>query len=154
MSYLYRRDKDGAPVVKIEAFASKTTTDGKSLYKRVHGVKFSVDSGQNTNCQFAIPYPHCKIEAMEIVNADTGDYMDFKILDTASNAYSQLDPGTYGANFTLNQFGHNVYPSSSAYTHKSQYDADLYQGMIISIDYENIGASKDIYINYILNEVK
>lgn len=150
-----RKDKDNAVVIKQEAFASKTTADGKSLYKRVHGATFNVPNGVTTICQFTIPYAHCKIEAMEIINATTGDSMNFKVLDTATNTYSGLDVGTYGANFLLNQFGFNVYPVEGGYTHQSQYDADLYSGMVVEIEYSNNDANtKDVYINYVLNEVK
>lgn len=155
IGYKPRKDKDNAVVIKNEAFASKTTADGKSLYKRVHGASFNVLNGATTNCRFTIPYTHCKIEAMEIINAHTGDLMDFKVLDTVTNTYSGLDTGTYGANFQLNQFGFNVYPVEGSYIHRSQYDADLYTGMILEIAYtNNSGSTKDIYVNYVLNEVK
>lgn len=149
MNVMMRRDKDGQFVIKEEAFKSKTTADGKSLYKRVHGDTFSVIDTQTHD--WSIPYAHVKIEAIEIINCDIGDKIDFKILDDTNNTYS----GVPGSNQELNQFGFGVYTPDKFFEHKSQYDADLYYGMNIHIDYVNAsGSQKDIYVNYILNEVK
>lgn len=157
MSIIYRKDKDGQLVIKNEAFKAKTTeVNGveKSLYKRIHGISFNVTTNGTNTCDFVVPHPHVKIEAIEILNADLGDNCSFKVLDTNTNTYSGLDVGTYGANFVLNQFAFGVYLSTGYYKHESQYDADLYQGMIIRIEFNNTTNNKDIYLNYILNEVK
>jgi hypothetical protein len=154
MSTLWHRDKDGQFVIKEDSFKSKTTVDGKSLYKRIHGTKFTVNTNSTNTCDFVIPYPHVKVEGIEVLNADLGDTCSFKVLDTANNDYSGLDPATYGPNVTLNQFAFDVYPRAGFYTHNSQYDADLYINTIIRVEYENTTSNKDIYVNYVLNEVK
>ena len=151
MGVQYRKDKDGQFVMKGEAFKSKTTADGKSLYKRIHGETFNIAAGSTTACDFVLPYPHSKVEAIELINCTIGDSITLKVLDDATNTYSQA-PGSY---FLLNQFGFNVYMSDKYYEHTSQYDADLYLNMTIRVDYTNVSVdAKDIYINYILNEVK
>ena len=157
MSWMPDRDKDGQYKIKSEAFASKTVVVGgveKSLYKRIHGNKFEVPTNASTSCDFVIPYPHVKIEGIEILNGHPEDDLSLKVLDADGNTYSQLDVATYGDNFMLNQFAFNVHPKLDYYIHESQYDADLFQGMIIRIEYNNTQSGKDIFMNFLLNEVK
>lgn len=157
MSWKPELDKEGHFKIKTESFSSKTVTVGgveKSLYKRIHGNNFFVANNQSTSCDFVIPYPHVKIEGIEILSAHPADDLNLKVLDADGNVYSGLDVGTYGDNFMLNQFAFNVHPATDYYRHDSQYDADLYQGMIIRIEYNNTGSGKNVYMNFLLNEVK
>lgn len=151
------KDKDGQNKIKMDAFASKTTlVNGieKDLFKRIHGASFTVANNQSNTCDFVVPYPHVKIEGIEVLNANMADDLSFYVLDATGNPYSGLDVGTYGDNVQLNQFAFNVHPRTEYYMHESQYDADLYLGMIIRISYNNNGTGKTIYMNFILNEVK
>ena len=148
MNFMPSRDKDGQFFFKMDAFASKTTVDGKSLYKRVHGKKFTVTGSATTTCLFTVPYAHAKVEAFEILNCAYDETVDFYVLDDTLGTYS----GT--PDKVLNQFGYTVQMPKDFYDKKSQYDADLYNGMQIKIDYTNNNATKDIYINYVLNEAK
>jgi hypothetical protein len=148
MQVVLPRDKDGQFFLKMDAFSAKTTVDGKSLYKRIHGKKFPVAATSTTNLSFAVPYPHVKIEALEFINCEKNDCLSFEIKDD--------DLGTYSGtpNSTLNQFGFDVYMSGEFYEQRAQYDADLFTGMVVYIEYTNNSAAKDVYVNYVLNEVK
>lgn len=153
MQVIPNRDKDGQYKTKIEAFSAKTVIlNGveKSLFKRIHGKSFNAVSGQLTTYDFVMPYANAKFEALEIINGDIGDYVNFKVLDTASGSISGVP------NYMLNQFGFEVMMDKSGYyEQRSQYDADVIAGMQMRLEYFNAGnANKTIYINYIMNEVK
>ena len=127
----------------------------KSLFKRVHGVSASIGAGATVNIDLAVSYPQCKFSGAEIFGTDQGDTLNYLILDTDTNTYSGLDVGTYGANFQLNQFGFDVQMPPVQYANTSNYDADLYQGMIVRCAYtNNTGSTKIIYSNLWLHEVK
>lgn len=132
-------------------FAAKILPGGKKIFTRMHGKKFTINnSGEDLD--FSIPYTQCKITGIEIIGVEKGDKVQFKILDDASGTYS----GT--PDLILNQFGFDVYPSKDFYNYKSNYDADLYYGMNLRLTYDSkdvvLDPSRDIYINYILHEIK
>jgi len=126
-------------------FASKIV-NGKKLYERNHGKAFTVTASTNT-LEFVIPYPTCKITGIEIINGEAGDKISMYIIDDASGTYSTIP------NYTLNQFGFDVYVGKDQYKKESKYDADLYIGMKVKIIYTSVSV-KDIYINYNLHELK
>ena len=143
--------------VKVESqipFASKKIKVGgveKSLFKRVHGVELSIADGQTGNIDFVVPHPQTKFTGAEIFGTDLGDEVDFTVHDDASNTYS----GAPGSNYQLNQFGFNVKMPPDRYKNTSNYDADLYYGMIVRCAYtNNSGATKTVYMNVWLHEVK
>jgi len=127
-------------------FASKILKDGKKLFSRTHGKEFSLVVGNN-NLTFEVPYPEVKINEIEILGCELGDSVDFFVLDSTTGTYTTI------ANYPLNQFGFDVKCPKDFYRRKSNYDADLFQGMQLYLVY-NSKSVKDIYINYILHEVK
>jgi len=127
------------------AFAAKTV-GVYSLYTRTVGKKFTAAVGSNT-FTYAIPYPMVKLNGIEVVNCEAGDTVDLKVLDDTGGNYT----GT--PNYMLNQFGFEVGLPKDFYHRESQYDADLYGGMQIQIEYTSASA-KDVWINYLLHEVK
>jgi len=143
------------------AFTAKTVLVGgveKKLYKRVHGANGTILAGETGNIDFVISYGHAKFTGANIFGSELKDTLNFYILDTATNAYSgaPISPEpTYYPNFILNQFGFNAeLPASGIYENTSNYDADLYMGMIIRCEYTNNGASdKYIALNAWLHEV-
>lgn len=150
-------DSEGLQVVKsrLNPFADKKVSEG-NLFKRVHGVS-SLDIPANTTgyIELVIPYPQCKFSGAMIINCELGDTVDFLILDTATNTYSQAPIEMYGANFPLNQFGFDVVMPNGSYENTSNYDADLYQGMELLCAYKNNSATaKKVYMNVELHEVK
>ena len=136
-------------------FASKKI-NGKSIFKRVHGVSQSIDDGQTVNVDFTVPYPTVKFTGAEMFNTDFGDVVDFTVHDDASNTYSGAPTTSPGyPNYKLNQFGYSVQMPNERYKNTSNYDADLYFGMIIRCAYtNNSGATKTIRMNVWLHEVK
>lgn len=132
------------------AFASKKTSDGKSLFQRVHGMAMALDStGAAKKFAFTVPYTICKITGVDVVNSLAGDCVDFKVLDTATGAYTTVP------NYQLNQFGFCVYPSKDYYHHKSVYDADLFAGMQVEVTVTPVDSvARSLYANLILHEVK
>lgn len=131
------------------AFTSKSLVSGgvtKKLYKRVTGNKFTLAAGVNT-LDFAITYAWVKMTGIQVLNSEILDIVDLKVLDDASGTYSGH------ANYVLNQFGYAVNTAAGFFENKSQFDADLYVGMVIRAIYTSVSA-KTIGINYILDEVK
>jgi hypothetical protein len=147
-------------VDNITPFAAKTLKINgvvKKLFKRVHGVASSdIASGATVNIDFTVPYAHAKFTGAEIFGCELGDSLKFYVLDTANNDYSGAPTSSPGyPNYILNQFGYDVRMPADRYKNTSDYDADLYTGMIIRCEYTNNGGStKKIYMNSWLHEVK
>lgn len=147
-------------ISKEIAFASKKIDINgveKSLFKRVHGLRSaSIPAGVTGYLELTVPYPQAKFSGAEIFGTDHLDTLDFLILDTPTNTYSGAPVETYGANFPLNQFGFDVeMPARGDYANTSNYDADLYYGMIVMCVYKNNSAeAKIISGNFWLHEVK
>lgn len=129
-----------------QPFASKILADGKRLFQRVHGISEALSVGVNT-INFNIPYPQVKFNEIEIIGSELGDTANLNVLDTPTGLISTVP------NFKLNQFGFNVNIKPDCYLRSSNYDADLFQDMKISIEY-NSQSAKTVYINFILHEVK
>lgn len=149
------RDANGHLVQQQPPFKSKAVVGGK-LFKRVHGASsLSIPAGSTGYITLVVPYAICKFSGATIINTEIGDTVDFYVLDTPTNTYSQLPVGTYGANFPLNQFGFDVIMPNGDYTNTSNYDADLYQTMEVMAAYKNNGtAAKIVHMNVELHEVK
>ena len=132
-----------------EPFATKEMQSGKKLYRRKHGLSLLVNAGATQALVFNVPYPHAKINKIEIINGKSLDFVDLKVCDDANGTYSTIP------NYCLNQFGFAVRVADGIYIDKSDYDADLYLGMALTFDYTNNSLSDNtIGLNIILHEVK
>jgi hypothetical protein len=131
--------------VQSAAFAKKVE-NGKKLFLRTHGVSFALSSGANI-CNFTIPYPVAKVTGIEVVGCEAGDSVNLYVLDTPTGTISGVP------NLQLNQFGYSVFMPNGFYSRQSNYDADIYQNMVIKVTYNSISA-KTIYVNYLLHELK
>lgn len=127
-------------------FADKKTKEGKSLYSRPEGKEYSLVAGMNIK-EFVIPYPTVKFNEIEVFSGEKKDKVNLKILDTAAGTYSGVP------NYQFNQFSKALNVKKDEYSRKSEYDADLYQGMRIVLEYDSASA-KDIEVNFIIHEVK
>lgn len=131
-------------------FTEKQLRNGQKIYVAVEGKDFAVTTaGNDNNCDFTVPFSHCKFTGLEIIGASTGDMVKLQILDDANGTYSTV------ANYVLNQFGGKnsyVNVAKDFYSRESGYDADLYTGMVIRVIYKTI-SDKSVYINYLLHEV-
>lgn len=137
-------------------FASKIL-DGKKLFKRIHGVSIVANPGNNV-IEFVVPYNQAKINCLEIIGGDIGDYCDFEVYDTPTGLIQQsmgVPAGLVNSNLMLNQFGFNVYVRKDFYEQKSEYDADLIKDMKLEVHFFNAGqVAKTVAVNFLLNELK
>lgn len=131
----------------LQAFASKTLTNGKNLFKRFTGASFPLVSGSNTFTWTQANYSLVKFVGVEVINAEIGDICSVYVLDTVTGTYSGIP------NYPLNQFAYSANVSPNFYKYVSQYDSDLYQGLQIKFVYTS-ASIKTVYINFDMNEVK
>ena len=142
------RDANGHTQAIASPFASKAVVGGK-LFRRKHGFNGSIPPNSTVSIILVAPYAICKINQIEFVNANEGDTVDLKVLDTAAGTLSTIP------NYMLNQFGFSAELPSGFYKDKSEYDADLIGGMQIEIVYSNnSGNTKIIRGNITYHEVK
>ena len=136
----------GKRVESVNApFASKTTGT-KKIFARTTGLQFALSAGSNT-FSYTATLPWAKITGVEVIGAETLDYVDFKVRDSASGSYSGVP------NYMLNQFGFAVNVPKDYYKREATFDADLYQGMVLEFIYNSVSV-KSIGINLIMVEVK
>lgn len=129
-------------------FASKSLADGRRLFRRLHGSTLTLAASGDTVFSYTIPYATVKINAAEILWCPEGVTVDFKVKDNASGTYSGVP------NYTLNQFGFGVTVSQDYYQDHSEYEADLFAGMVIEFTFHNSTATtKTIGVNLTLHEV-
>lgn len=137
-------------VLSIPSFSAKTLTlsNGtvKKIFARNTGFRQELTSGTNT-ISYSLTYQWCKIIGVEVVGAETGDYCDFEVYDNSLGTYSGYP------NLKLNQFAYTVNIPKDYYIRLSQFDADIYQGMVIKVTYYSI-SNKTVGINLIMNEIK
>ena len=133
---------------QIPTFKSKFV-DGKKLYTRAHGFRKTLIAGENI-FTYLVPYMMAKLDGMEIVDGESGDYLDLYIVDTDGTntaPYHQVNDQV------LNQFGFTRNIAKDFYPLKSKYDSDLKKDMKIKFVYNSVSA-KTIGINPDLHEVK
>lgn len=149
-------NKSPSQLVQVQAtppFGSKTiTVNGvtKNLYARFTGLQFTVDTGANT-LTYTATYPWAKMLGIECIGGVTGDTADLKIYDTPAGTYSGVP------NLLLNQFAYMMNVAPNFYGRMAQFDADLYQGMVIKITYTvctPLVSNRFFGINLLMNEVK
>lgn len=130
-------------------FADKVLYNGSKIFTRIHGVSASVHN-EVDNIDFTVPYPACKITGIDIIGGKLGDKVNFKILDTVTGTLTGIP------NYQLNQFGFSMNVAQDLHSYKSDYDADLFQNLVIRVEYDAIdeASERPIYINFILHEVK
>lgn len=127
-------------------FSSKYISDGK-LTKRKKGYSFNVLAGQNNLFEIPVEFK-CKVDAVEIINCNIGDSVNFKVLDDDLGTVSTIPKAL------LNQYGYDVKMPNGFYKEQNKYQADLSQGMYLKFEYlENSNIDKTIYINIDFHEV-
>ena len=143
------RDSSGKIINPSERPFATKEIDGKSLFKREHGVVVNCTEGTN-EFAFTVPYAHCKMNEASIVWQPAGCIANFEVFDDASGTYSTVP------NYKLNQFGYNVGIAKDSHLSTCKYDADVYFGMVIkcTITCPTGMAAQDICVNFILNELK
>lgn len=129
-----------------QPFSSKTLPNGKKLFARTTGFQATLTAGANV-VNYTATYLWAKVTGIEIIGCEALDAVQLKVFDTTTGTYSTIP------DCQLNQFGYTVNLPKDFYSRMSSFDADLYVGMIIKIEYTSISA-KTVGFNLILNEVK
>jgi len=129
-------------------FAAKTLPDGRKLFRRKHGTSGTISGNSTGTINFSVPYENCKINKVELLNGKIGDSVNLKVYDTPTGTISGVP------DYMLNQFGFDVYINNSYYEDTCNYDADLIEDMVVSLEYTNNSSeSVTIYWNICLHEV-
>jgi hypothetical protein len=129
-----------------QAFAAKTLPNGKKLFARNVGFQQALTAGANT-ITYTATYPWAKLLGVEVINSEALDTVDFKVYDNALGSYSGYP------NALLNQFAYSTNLPKDYYVRMSNFDADVYVGMVLQVSYTSLSA-KSVGFNLILNEVK
>jgi len=130
-------------------FPNRALPDGRSIFRRKHGLRDTVLSSSNKTILFVVPYDECRIDKIEIINCTNKDFYNIKVYDTPTGLIS----GT--PDKMLSQFAYNANLSDSYYVDSSNYDATIFKDMTIEIDYFNNDIfSKEIGVNYNLHEIR
>ena len=141
----YKATGNKPPVTLTAPFAAKTFGT-KRLFARNTGKAFTITTGSN-DLSYTMTYAWAKITGLECIGAEIGDYAELRVYDNSSGTYSGVP------NALLNQFGYTLYMAKDYYARSSQFDSDIYAGMVLKITYNSI-SNKNIYLNYLINEVK
>lgn len=131
-------------------FASKQLASGERLFKRIHGVgPIAINANEIADLEIEIPYPHAKIEAIEILGQTTPVKAELFVEDSDAGTYSGVSRSE------LNQFGFGVNTPKDFYRSASKFDADLYLGMWVVVQItNNSGVVNNVSVNFELNEVR
>jgi len=146
------KNADGSLITTINsspAFGAKTiTVNGvvKKLFARFSGIQQALTVGDNV-ITYTIIYPWVKMIGIEVINCEALDIASLKIYDDGAGTYSGIP------NLCLNQFSYSISLPKDYYVKTAQFDADVYVGMVIKIEYNSI-SNKTIGINFTINEVK
>lgn len=143
--------KPSIEVSSLPPYGAKTQVINgvlKKLYARYTGFQQEVSQGAN-EITYVATYPWAKVVGVEVINASVNDTVNFKVYDNAQGTYSGVP------DLLLNQFSFSTNLPKDFYRRESKFDADLYQGMIVKIEYTSTDANDRIIgFNLDLLEVK
>jgi hypothetical protein len=129
-------------------FASKELPNGKKLKRKTHGITFTIPANDTITVPFTIPHTWAKMNEVEVIGAPEGVIATMNVKDTAAGTYSTIP------NHILDSFGYDVNIAKDYWKGRSEYDADVYSGMVLEFVIENTSAvSKTVGINIVLHEV-
>lgn len=129
-------------------FASKIMPDGKILKRRTIGFTFLLTAQAQTTYEYTVTYGHCKINQVEVFYCQENTTAMMRVRDSIAGTYSGV------SNAILDTFGNNVNIGKDYWIGRSEYDADLYAGMVLEFVFNSLAdTDKTIGINIILHEV-
>lgn len=132
-----------------QPFASKVLNDGRKIFKRVHGVVKTIEANSTDTISIITPYEAAKITGVEIIGASIGDTANFNVYDNSQGSISGFP------NVKINQFGFDVVLAEKFHKEKSDYDADVIQGLTLEAEITNsTNISKTYGVNFIMHELK
>lgn len=129
-------------------FASKDLPNGKKLKRKTHGITFTIPANDTITVPYTCTYGQAKMNEVEVLWAPEGVKAKMNVKDTASGTYSTVP------NMILDSFGYDVNIAKDYWKGRSEYDADIYIGMVLEFVLENTSSvSKTVGINIVLHEV-
>ncbi len=129
-------------------FASKDMPDGGKLNRRMNGVQFTIPANDSITVSYACPYAQAKINEVEVLWAPEFVTAIMNVRDTAAGTYSTIP------NRILDSFGNNVNVAEKYWKSRSEYDADIYGGMVLEFVVTNgSSVSKVVGINMVFHEI-
>ena len=151
-NYLPNSNRKRGNFYQREPFAAKVLETGEQLFRRKHGQTHTIPGNTEQDIIFVVPYGRAKINKLEIIDANALDAVDLLVKSpTDANLAA-----AYGMppDYLLNQFGFDAVVSSLLYSDKSDYDAEVFQGMQIICKYKNkTPNSKMVGFNLIFHEL-
>lgn len=135
-------------VAAIPPLANNNAGGGKAYYQRCVGIQQAVAATTTTTFTWTQSvFPLAQVYEVEVIGGETGDYVDFKVLDKhVSPLYGTPDA-------VLNQFGFAVNVAKDYYTREGKFPATVPQNLQFQMSYYSMSA-KTIGVNFILHEVK
>jgi hypothetical protein len=129
-------------------FASKQLPTGEKLKRKTYGLTFTLPASGSITVPFTIPLAWAKMNEVEVLWAPEGVKAVMNVKDNAAGTYSAIP------NALLDSFGYDVNIAKDYWKGKSEYDADVYAGMILEFVIENTSStSKTVGINIVLHQV-
>ena len=129
-------------------FASKDLPDGRKLKRRTNGITFTIPAEDSITVSYIVPYGQAKMNEVEVLWAPEGVTAQMNVKDTSAGTYSTIP------NRILDSFGNAVNIAKDYWKGRSEYDADVYIGMVLEFVITNSSnVSKTVGINMVLHEV-
>jgi hypothetical protein len=129
-------------------FASKELSNGKKLRRRTNGIQFTVPASDSITVTYTCPYAQAKMNELEVLWAPEGVTAIMNVKDTPTGNYSTVP------NMILDTFGNACNIAKDYWKGRSEYDADIYAGMVLEFVITNGSAvSKTVGINMVFHEV-
>ena len=120
-----------------------------NFFFRGTGKKFNCPAGQTTQIKLENTYAKAKFNGCSIMYGQDGDTCDLKVLDSTTGTYTTVP------NYLLNQFGFDWNITSQPMRETLPYDADIFLGMQLVVEYTNNGNSDvEVAVNFYLHEDK
>jgi hypothetical protein len=134
-------------------FASKTLPSGEILKRRPRGMTFelaaaTIGGPETTIAQMTVPYTKAKINMVEMLWAPEGVSAIMRVKDNAAGTFSTVP------NAVLDTFGQDVNLAEGYWKGRSEYDAEVYQSMVLEFEFKNRSmVTKTVGINVVFHEV-
>lgn len=147
--------------MKLHPFSLKELPEiQKKIFRRQHGIVDTILANSTKDIEFIIPYTWAKITTMDIIGSNGNMTCNLTVHADETGKFKTLSSDTVvevntGApKYQLNQFGFNVNIAKDFFKDHSEYDADVFSGMIIKASITN-NADTDckVGINFTLHEV-
>lgn len=129
-------------------FASKELANGKKLKRRTNGIQFTIPANGSITVSYTCPYAQAKVNEVEVMWAPEMVSAIMNVKDTPAGTYSTVP------NAILDTFGTACNIAKDYWKGRSEYDADIYGGMVLEFVITNgSDITKTVGINMVFHEV-